>query len=183
MGYLIHDGRHIDYDLNIVDTPGFGDTRGIAKDKEIVDQIREFFTTKGKQGIMFLNAVCFIVQAPLARLTPTKKYFFDAVLSLFVRDVSINIYVLITFADSNSTPVIDALKGANVPFKKWYPFNSSALLSSSENPQHSEFDQLFWKMGEKGFHAFFDDLRSAETKSLQLTKEVLILRQNLEAAV
>jgi septin family protein len=41
------EGSKIDYDLNIIDTPGFGDTRGIIRDKAIVDQIREFFTTPG----------------------------------------------------------------------------------------------------------------------------------------
>jgi hypothetical protein len=82
--------------LHIIDTPGFGDTRGIIRDKAIVDQIREFFTTPGDQGISFLDAVCFVTQAPLARLTPPQRYIFDAILSVFGQDIASNIYVLIT---------------------------------------------------------------------------------------
>jgi hypothetical protein len=62
------EGSNIDYDLNIT---GFGDTWGIIRDKAIVDQIREFFTTPGDQGISFLDAVCFVNQAPLAMQTET----------------------------------------------------------------------------------------------------------------
>ncbi|KAK3606649.1 hypothetical protein CHS0354_035643 [Potamilus streckersoni] len=40
-------GSRLSYNLNIVDTPGFGDTRGIEQDKKIVDQIRDFFMAPG----------------------------------------------------------------------------------------------------------------------------------------
>ena len=33
----------VSYTLNIVDTPGFGDLRGVQRDTEIVDQIRNLF--------------------------------------------------------------------------------------------------------------------------------------------
>ena len=39
------------YTVNIIDTPGFGDTGGIKRDQEIMEQIRRFFMTKGSQGI------------------------------------------------------------------------------------------------------------------------------------
>jgi septin family protein len=32
------EGSTIDYTLNIIDTPGFGDTRGIVRDKTIVEK-------------------------------------------------------------------------------------------------------------------------------------------------
>lgn len=176
-------GSNLDYDLHIVDTPGFGDTRGVVRDKEIVDQIREFFTTRGSQGIMYLDAICFVIQAPLVRLTPPQRYLFDAILSIFGQDVVNNIYVLITFADGNEPPVVDALRGAKVPFKKFYKFNNSALFVSRQLSQESEFASLYWKMGRESFRLFFDEVRFTQTKSLQLTKQVLQLRQNLEATV
>ncbi|XP_071164334.1 uncharacterized protein [Mytilus edulis] len=176
-------GSNIDYDLHIVDTPGFGDTRGVVRDKEIVDQIRQFFTTKGSQGIMYLDAICFVIQAPLVRLTPPQRYLFDAILSIFGQDVVNNIYVLITFADGKQPPVIDALQGAKVPFKHFYTFNNSALFSSRQISQESEFASLYWKMGRESFSVFFEELRFTQTKSLQLTKQVLQLRQNIEATV
>lgn len=183
--YAVHtmDGSKIDYNLNIIDTPGFGDTRGIIRDKAIVDQIREFFTSPGDQGIRFLDAVCFVTQAPLARLTPPQRYIFDAILSVFGQDIANNIYVLITFADGNAPPVRDALKAACVPFQGSFKFNNSALFASSQNSDEAKFGSLFWKMGQQSFKIFFDELKLVESKSLQLTTEVLELRKNLEATV
>lgn len=45
--YQLHHqvGYNINYSLIISDTPGFGDTRGISRDQQITEQIREFFTS------------------------------------------------------------------------------------------------------------------------------------------
>ncbi len=66
------DGFQVPYSLTIVDTPGFGDTRGISHDQKITAQIHLFFSARG--GINCIDAVCFVVQASLARLTHTQKY-------------------------------------------------------------------------------------------------------------
>ena len=42
-------GFRIPYSLIIVDTPGYGDTKGIERDREITDSIEQFF--KDKKGI------------------------------------------------------------------------------------------------------------------------------------
>ncbi|CAG2257485.1 unnamed protein product [Mytilus edulis] len=177
------EGSTIDYTLNIIDTPGFGDTRGIPRDKRIVDQIREFFTTPGRQGITCLDAVCFVTQAPLGKLTPPQRYIFDQILSVFGQDIKSNIFVLITFADANEPPVRAALKAANVPYQKSYKFNNSALYASPENQAEAEMGNLFWKMGRESFKTFFDELRTVESKSLLLTSEVLQLRKRLETTI
>ena len=67
-------GSRVDYSLTIVDTPGFGDTRGLERDKKILEQIRQYFSRP--EGIQQLEAVCFVVQASLPRLTPTQIYIF-----------------------------------------------------------------------------------------------------------
>ncbi|CAC5401698.1 unnamed protein product [Mytilus coruscus] len=177
------EGSTIDYTLNIIDTPGFGDTRGIVRDKRIVDQIRQFFTTPGHQGITCLDAVCFVTQAPLGKLTPPQRYIFDQILSVFGQDIKSNIFVLITFADANEPPVRAALKAADVPYQKSYKFNNSALYASPENPAEAEMGNLFWKMGRENFKIFFDELRTVESKSLLLTSEVLQLRKRLETSI
>ena len=52
--YDIHHqkGFHIPFSLTIVDTPGFGDTRGTERDNEITSAIRDFF--KHQNGIQVL---------------------------------------------------------------------------------------------------------------------------------
>ncbi|KAK2822860.1 hypothetical protein Q5P01_022925 [Channa striata] len=101
------EGFKINYSLTIVDTPGFGDTRGIERDGMIVDQLRNLFTAE--LGVSEIDAVCFVAQAALARLTPTQKYVFDSVLSIFGKDVAENIRILVTFADGKRPPVLEAI--------------------------------------------------------------------------
>ncbi|KAK3606645.1 hypothetical protein CHS0354_035639 [Potamilus streckersoni] len=171
-------GSRLSYNLNIVDTPGFGDTRGIEQDKKIVDQIRDFFMAPGDRGIDTIDAVCFVTQAPLARLTHTQKYIFDAILSLFGKDIKDNIFVLITFADGKEPPVLAALMEANVPFKQTFNFNNSALFECTDSSK--QFAQMFWKLGLASFENFFDELSKVQQKSLKLTSEVLQARKQIE---
>ncbi|XP_014382612.1 uncharacterized protein LOC102384161, partial [Alligator sinensis] len=183
-------GFKIPYSLTIIDTPGFGDVRGIAQDRLIIKQIREFFSTPG--DIDEIDAVCVVVQASLARLTPAQKYVSDSVLSIFGKDIKDNIQVLVTFADGQTPPVLEAIKTADVPCAKdakgtpiHFKFNNSTLYASNAGADHgsSSFDAMFWKMGAMSMKAFFESLFSLESRSLTLTKEVLRERKELEAAV
>uniref|UniRef100_A0A8C4DYF0 Septin-type G domain-containing protein n=1 Tax=Dicentrarchus labrax TaxID=13489 RepID=A0A8C4DYF0_DICLA len=191
------EGFKIEYSLTIVDTPGFGDTRGIERDKEITEQLRNLFSAK--LGVSEIDAVCFVAQASLARLTPSQKYVFDSVLSIFGKDVAENIRVLVTFADGQRPPVLEAINAAGVPCPKTkdglpvhFKFNNSALFadnkssaadSMSEDEEDGGFDQMFWKMGTKSMKRFFAALNVIETKSLTMTKEVLRERKQLENSV
>ena len=131
---------------------------------------------------MLLDIVCFVIQAPLARLTPPQRYIFDSILSIFGQDISSNINVLITFADGKEPPVIAALKAGNLPFQKTFKFNNSALFSNKDKKENS-FGKLFWNLGQENLRVFFDDLRTVESKSLQLTAEVLQTREHLETII
>ncbi|XP_069775790.1 uncharacterized protein [Narcine bancroftii] len=196
-------GFNIDYSLTIIDTPGFGDTRGISRDQFITEQIREFFTSP--KGIDQIDAVCFVAQASLPRLTPTQKYVFDAILSIFGKDIAQNILILVTFADGQSPPILEALKAANIPCPidkngslLHFKFNNSAIYAqrpgsgNSADQDNSDdsgaedddnFGAMFWKMGTSSMKKFFSALNKMESRSLCLTKEVLRERQQLEAAV
>ena len=90
------------YDLTIVDTPGFGDTGGIDRDKEIAAKIKQFFSGTSRGGIDTLHGIGFVAQASLPRLTPTQKHIFTSVLSIFGKDIVDNIFLLVTFADANN---------------------------------------------------------------------------------
>ncbi|XP_035234863.1 uncharacterized protein LOC118206358 [Anguilla anguilla] len=186
--YQIHhnEGFKVPYSLTIIDTPGFGDTRGIKQDKEITEKIRQFFTRQ--DGIASIDAVCFVVQSALARLTHTQKYIFEAVLSIFGKDIASNIISMVTFADGQKPPVLEAIRAADIPCATkegsllHFKFNNSALYASNEQSDDS-FDQMFWNLGKKSMNGFFNSLNTMETRSLLLTKEVLSERKQLEATV
>ncbi|XP_073347826.1 uncharacterized protein [Pagrus major] len=196
------EGFKIDYSLTIVDTPGYGDTKGIERDKEITEQLRNLFTDQ--RGVSEIDAICFVAQAALARLTPTQKYVFDSVLSIFGKDVAENIRVLVTFAEGKVPPVLEAIKASGVPcpttedgLPLHFKFNNSALFADNrsseagstkdededESDNEENFDQMFWKMGTKSMKKFFVALNKMETKSLTMTKDVLRERQRLENSV
>ncbi|XP_044224353.1 uncharacterized protein LOC122993953 isoform X2 [Thunnus albacares] len=182
------EGFKIDHSLTIVDTPGFGDTRGKERDRMITEQLYNLFSAE--LGVSEIDAVCFIVQASLAQLTPTQKYVFDSVLSIFGKDVAENIRVLVTFADGQRPPVLEAINASGVPCPKrkdglpvHFKFNNSVLFAANsmdEDDEDGGFDQMFWNMGTKSMKRFFVALNVIDTKSLTMTKEVLRERKQLE---
>ena len=171
--------------LTIIDTPGFGDTAGLQVDKDIVDQINAFFTIPTrKHGINHIHGIGFVTQASLARLTATQEHIFDSVLSIFGKDVSENIFLMTTFADSRTPPVIEAAKAKGIPFEKHFKFNNSALFADNMETDDSEsFEKLYWRMGVKNFEIFFSHLETIEPSTLYLTKEVLEERKKLKTVV
>ena len=187
--YEIHytDGFKIPFSLTIVDTPGYGDTKGLSHDQSITANIRQFF--EDKCGIQEVDAVGFVSQASLPRLTPTQIYIFDSVLSIFGKDIQENVQFLLTFADSQEPPVLAAIQEANIPcptddlgFPQHHKFNNSGFFASNKGADSiaTRFNNMFWKMGMDNFKNFFGRLSAMMTKSLSLTRQVLDERKRLE---
>ena len=55
--------------IQIIDTPGFGDTGGIKKDIEITQKIRQTFIDK----LNSITCICFVAQSSNARLSANQK--------------------------------------------------------------------------------------------------------------
>ena len=185
--YIIHqqDGFKVSYTLNIVDTPGYGDTGGIERDKKITDQIHKFFSTKGSEGIDHIDAVVFVAQSSNPRLTPTQKYIFDSILALFGKDIGENIVMFLTYADSQKPPILDSLKTFEMPYKTYFKINNAVLYAQKcEQDQDDDFDEVFWNMCNKNLSKFLcDHISQAKPKTLVLTNEVLEERHRLEVHV
>ncbi|XP_063044491.1 uncharacterized protein LOC134438769 [Engraulis encrasicolus] len=196
-------GFQIPYSLTIIDTPGFGDTRGMAQDKLITEQVKRFLCSP--LGVDHIDAVCFVVQASLARLSASQRYIFDAILSIFGKDIEENIMILVTFADSPKIPALEAIKAAELPCKKnkkgqptHFKFNNSTLYvqkkeadtgsdedSSDEDEDDDEEEKMkniVWSTTFKQMKLFFKCLGETESKDLALTKKVLEERERLENA-
>jgi hypothetical protein len=175
------EGSPLNYNLTIVDTPGFGDTRGVQRDKQITALIKEFFELKGDKGIDQIHGIGFVTQSSLARLTATQKYVFDSVLSVFGNDIRDNIFIMATFADGTEPAVKGAVKEADIPFCNFLSFNNAFLFES--NDDDANMNESFWKMGYKNFEKFFLDFDTKQPVSLQLTRDVLRERENLETTI
>ncbi|XP_053638161.2 uncharacterized protein [Cherax quadricarinatus] len=186
--YTIHHQEDSNYPhtLTIIDTPGFGDTSGVMRDKQIINQLYKLFTTKGTGGIDHIDGVGLVVQSSLPRLTPAHTFFFDQILSLFGKTFKDNIFLLLTFADGQQPQVLSGIKEAGIPYKKCFKFNNSALFASNsevvrssatedesyEKEINCNFDEMFWQMGETNFNAFLKQLNVAVSRNLFLTNYV-----------
>ncbi|XP_062386875.1 septin-1-like [Sardina pilchardus] len=191
-------GFQVPYSLTIIDTPGFGDTRGMAQDKLITEQVKRFLCSP--LGVDHIDTVCFVVQASLARLSANQKYIFDSILSIFGKDIGENIMVLVTFVDSKKIPVLEAIKAAELPCQKnkkgqptHFKFNNSTIYVQKTDEDDSDEDEdddddeekmksIVWSTTFKQMKQFFKALESIESKDLTLTKRVLEERERLENA-
>jgi hypothetical protein len=133
-----------------------------------------------------LDAVGFVVQSALVRLTASQQYIFNSVLSIFGKDIKENIRFLATFADGNRPRVLDAINEAQLPCRKdrnglpcHQKFNNGAIYSNNKD-EDDDYSLIEWKSGMKNFKLFFDELFDMPTKSLQMTLEVLENRKQLE---
>ena len=172
--------------VRIIDTPGFGDTRGIERDKEIKLQIKELFEKK----IHTLNAVCFVTKSSNNRLSHSQKYILSSILDLFGKDVKDIFIFMLTFCDGGKPNVVEALKDKDSPFSQiineykessWYfKFNNSAIFEGTEN---DDITKTFWKLGIESFEKFKKKLITLPKISLVLSKAVLQQRKKLEEKV
>ncbi|XP_041849203.1 uncharacterized protein LOC121644995 [Melanotaenia boesemani] len=101
------------------------------------EQICNLFTAQ--PGVAEIDAVCFVAPASLARLTPTQKYVFDSVFSIFGKDVAENIRILVTFADGQRLPVLQAISVSGIPCPKDkagspVPFKFHNLFADNKPP-------------------------------------------------
>lgn len=186
--YTFHatEGSPTPYTFTVIDTPGFGSTEGLKRDKEITEQIKEFFSISPPEGIDHLDGIGFVVQSSQSRLTKTQEYIFDSILSIFGKDVSQNIFMMITFVDGQRPPVLEAIKKAEIPSTVSFKFNNSALYADNSTDHDSSdfnFDEMFWKMGAGSFKKFFVEFPKYPSVSLRLTKEVLQEREQLQISL
>ncbi len=133
------DGVNGNPPITIIDTPGFGDSRGMKFDEKIIEMIRDLF----KNWIDSVNGICFVASASSPRLTSTQKYIFSSIVSLFGNDIAENFIPMLTFCDGKEPQILASLLDNESTFKKsiyehikdnnpWYlQFNNSAIFESN----------------------------------------------------
>ena len=172
----------VDFTVTLIDTPGFGDTRGIEQDRLIVQQIEALFRNEGNCGIDSLNAVAFVVQSAIPRLGAAQKYIFDQIQQLFGNDIKDNFIIVATFADAGEPKVMASIKEANIPANYVSKFNNSALFSKIDG-EDGYINKLFWEIGQRGYSHIFASVAKITPKSLVLTQNVLKERNKLYSTI
>ena len=169
------EGFPFPYTLTVIDTPGFGDTDGIVRDRKLRQQIKQFFGLKAKDGGMeVVHGIGFLTQASLVRLTQTQRYIFDSMLAIFGNDVKKNIFILATFDDGGKSQIKQSISDAGIPTDKFYTFNNGTLF------QQQKSDDAVWL---KNYADFFQKLPEVTATSIQLSEEVLQEREHLQTVI
>lgn len=141
------DGLHLyyikDYEnkpVIIIDSQGYGDTRGLEKDQSLIEVFKYIFSNV----IDHINTALFIVNSSTNRIDVSTKYIFSSVTSLFSEDISENFIVLGTFCNydiiNNKCPTFvksiqnqeDFLK-INKNDKWWYAMDSKSIFYNKIN--------------------------------------------------
>ena len=178
--YQLHhqEGMAVDYSVTIIDTPGFGDTRGVGRDKEIESAVSSLF--RRKNGYLeHINAVGFVIPESQSRLTPTQKYIFDSILSLFGKNIQENLMLLTTFACEKSSNTIKLAQahGIKIQESQSFYFDNAVILDEEENDDSDDDDVQIadetWSEAMKNFREFSVALQKVEPKSISQTQNVL----------
>ena len=114
-----HKGRRV----CIIDTPGFGDTRGLEQDDRNIEHIREYITQW-----KHLHAVCFLLKPNESRLNIFFRSCFDQLFSLLGPGVGANVMFCFTnarstfYAPGNTAPLLKkmltTMESGSVELKK-----------------------------------------------------------------
>ena len=134
--YYLRDSNN--YPLIIIDSQGFGDTRGIEYD-ELINKAFEYAFTN---IIDHINIICFISKASESRLDKSIKYIFSCATGLFSDDICRSFIILNTHADRST-------------MKEGPQFVKSIKTKTKFKEIFEKIDNKFWYSVDST--GFFDD--------------------------
>ena len=121
--YLFHLKNNHGKKLRIIDTPGFGDTRGIQQDDQNIQHILQYIN-----NLSHLNAICFLLKPNESRLNIFFRSCFTQLFSFLNQKALKNIIFCFTnsrstfYTPGNTAPLlkkmISSLSIGDVPFNK-----------------------------------------------------------------
>ncbi|XP_020492569.2 uncharacterized protein [Labrus bergylta] len=178
--------KTLPYSLTIIDTPGYGDTRGPKYDDAISSRLTDVF--RSQYGVHEMNVVGLVLKASENRLSDRLWYVFDSVASLFGKDMENNIVCLITHSDGGTPEnVLDALNAANIKCAKdennqpvHFLFNN---LQNKERTKKTRFLKIAHETTMEGMSEFGEFLLKKAPQQLKTTVAVLDERIRLTASI
>ena len=168
----------------IIDSQGFGDTRGKSYD----ELIKEAFQYAFSKLILHINIICFVTRSNNARLDNLTKYIFSFSTSIFSIDLCKNFVILSTFADKNTIKngplYINSIIKDNffkeildkMDKKWWYAVDSLYLFDNDIKDKLCiyTFNQYNYLYNEKVLNSDAKDIR----KSSEIIKNYLDIKRN-----
>ncbi|KAK4194626.1 hypothetical protein QBC40DRAFT_318891 [Triangularia verruculosa] len=161
--------------LLVVDTPGFGDTRGISRDAFVTAAMSEFFKT-----VKHVNAIIFTCKANDSRTTflePVATYIFR----LFAKNVHTCLRTIYTFSDVGAPLARGALERLNWPVKQFsVEVNNSAFTVELDGGERDDIVRESWLRSLRGQFQILQMLLRAPPVPTTQSAEVVQGRIRLE---
>ncbi|XP_031604068.2 uncharacterized protein LOC116326796 [Oreochromis aureus] len=178
--------KTLPYSLTIIDTPGYGDTRGIKHDDIISKRLLDLF--QSDDGVHEIDAVGLVMKASDNRLSDRLMYIFDSVMSLFGKNLEKNIVALITHSDgSRPENPLQALEASQIKCAKnkknqpvYFLFDNSPYEDRTEENTSSKH---LWEITQENMDQLTDFLGKSNPQKLMKTGEVLNERIRLKASI
>jgi GTP-binding protein EngB required for normal cell division len=168
--------------IRLIDTAGFGDTRGPQYDEKITKDIQELFESSEIEN---LNAICLIFKASETRAHDRAKAVLNKLFSLFGKDIKNNIIIIFTFVDDfNQIKALKTLKDKSSPFEKilgdidklpHFGFNNLAYFTSDKESFNKAYEN-----NTKNFAQLLKYIFSLKRISLESTREVINSRMHIK---
>lgn len=162
--------------MTVVDTPGFGDTRGPHQDLKIRSLFKNFF-----EKVPTIDAIYFVIKASDTRVGAAQLYLFQMVLDLFGKDVKDNIFILFTFSDGSKPPALAAVKKLGVPFADSFQINNSGFGLPDKDTSMTH--ESFFNMGVTMFANIFNALSRVTPVSTRLSAKTLKERESINTTL
>ena len=176
--------------IRLIDTPGYGDTRGKEFDQKITEEIQKLFEgenieeSDNKDKIDKLNAICIIFKASETRYHERINYILKQIFHLFGNDIRNNIIIIFIFADSFTiVPTLNSLKCELSLFKKFignieniphFTFNNLAYFSDDR-----DYFRIQYEKNKINFGNFCKCILSLKSISLEKNRKVMYLRGHI----
>ncbi|XP_059205261.1 uncharacterized protein LOC131984465 [Centropristis striata] len=179
--------KTLPYSLTIIDTPGYGDTRGTEQDAIVSQRLLDLF--RSKEGVHEMDAVGLVLKASENRVSDRLMYIFNSVVSLFGKDMEKKIVPLITYSDG-VTPenALKALEAADIKCAKddenepvYFMFNNRQ--TTERNKKNKIALKGAWDMTMDQIKEFSDFLGKNEPQKLKKTVEVLNSHVRITACI
>ncbi|XP_041666076.1 uncharacterized protein LOC121524682 [Cheilinus undulatus] len=178
--------KPLPYSLTIIDTPGYGNTRGTEQDHIISQRLLDLF--RSEDGVHEINVVGLVLKATENRLNDQLRYIFDSAVSLFGKDMENKIVAILTHSTGVSPEnALTALKAANIRCAKdadkqpvHFLFNNCQQEDRTEGKEVLIQRNKITKTGWSKFSEFLDQ---TEPQKLETTVTVLNERIRLKACI
>ena len=181
--YIEPDPMRYPHPIIIFDTPGFGDTSGVASDHEIYLKIKAVL--QDANLIDSIHGICLVANSTNQRLTASQEYIMQKVTSMFGRNVADNFITMATFCDGGQVNVKAALERDPCYQQvlcgrehRLYRFQNSATFA--DPTEDRIMHEQFWNISMESIKRFVDLLSRIPATGLGPTRETLEKRARLE---